>query len=95
MSELMKTLDVLAAQAQQIAVVVGAALAVIALAALVYAAKTSFGPVGTALGWLFAYKAGEKPNDVVQGISFGARMLAWAAVVAAVVWFTYQWGFSS
>ena len=73
----------------------GAALAVIALAALVYAAKTAFGPLATLLGWLFAYTR-RKANDIVAGLSFGARMLAWASVVGAVVWIVYQWwGFSS
>ena len=60
-----------------------------------YAAKTAFGPLAAALRWLFAYTPGERPNDIVAGISFGARMLAWAALVGAVVWFVYQWGFSS
>ena len=96
MPEFMKTLDGVVAQAQEIAWILGAALAVIALAALVYAAKTAFGPLATLLGWLFAYTPGERPNDIVAGLSFGARMLAWASVVGAVVWIVYQWwGFSS
>jgi hypothetical protein len=74
--------------------IVAAALAVIALAAAVYAIKTAFGPLGVVLQWLFAYAPGE-PNEAVAGISFGVRMLVWAAVVAAVVWFTYQWRFPS
>ena len=72
--------------------IVAAALAVIALAAVVYAIKTAFGPLGVVLKWLFAYAPG---NEAVAGISYGARMLVWAAVVAAVVWFIYQWSFSS
>jgi len=95
MSELLKALEGIAAQAQEIALVVGAALAVIALAAFVYAAKTAFGPLATALRWLFAYTPGEKPNDAVAGISFAARMLAWSALVAVLVWIVYQLGFSS
>ena len=95
MPEFMKTLDGVVAQAQEIALVVGAALAVVALAAFVYAAKTAFGPLATVLQWLFAYTPGERPNDVVAGLSFGARMLAWAALVAAVAWLVYQWRISS
>jgi len=71
-----------------IALIVAAAVAVIALAAAVYAIKTAFGPLGVVLKWLFAYAPG---NEAVAGISYGARMLAWAAVVAAVVWLLYQW----
>ena len=95
MSEIIKTLDGVVAQVEEIALVIGAALAVIALAAVVYAAKTAFGPVAAALRWLFAYRPGERPNDIVLGISFGARMLAWAALVGIVVWFVYQWRFAS
>ena len=94
MPDFMQNLEGLASRAEQIGLVVGAALTVIALAALVYTAKTAFGPLGTALRWLFAY-SGERPNEVVAGLSFGARMLAWAAVVAAAVSIIYQWGFSS
>jgi hypothetical protein len=68
--------------------IVAAALAVIALAAVVYALKTAFGPLAVVLKWLFAYAPG---NEAIAGISYGARMLVWAAVVAAVVWFLYQW----
>jgi hypothetical protein len=74
--------------------IVVAALAVIALAAAVYAIKTAFGPCGVVLQWLFAYAPGER-NEAVAGISFGARMLVWSALVAVVVWFIYQWRFSS
>ena len=95
MPEFIKTLDGLAAQAQEIALIVGAALAVVALAAFVYAAKTALGPLATALRWLFAYTPGESPNDVVAGVSVAARMLAWAALVAAVAWFVYQWRLST
>jgi hypothetical protein len=85
----------LAARAQEFALIVGAALAVIALAATVYATKTAFGPLAAVLQWMFAHKPGERPNDAVAGISFGARMLVWSALVGAAVWFLYQWRFSS
>jgi hypothetical protein len=88
-------LNGLAARAQEFALIVGAALAIVALAAAAYAAKTAFGPLAAVLQWLFAYAPGERPNDVVAGISFAARMLAWSALVGAVVWFIYQWRFSS
>jgi hypothetical protein len=86
-------LNELVARAQEFALIVGAALAVIALAATVYAAKTAFGPLAAVLQWMFAYAPGERPSDVVAGISFGARMLAWSALVSAVVWFVYKWRF--
>ena len=74
-----------------IALIVAAAAAVIALAAAVYALKAAFGPLGVVLKWLFAYAPG---NEAIAGISYGARMLVWAAVVAAVVWLLYQWSSS-
>jgi len=95
MSEIINGLDGVARRAQEIALIVGAALAVIALAAAVYAVKTAFGPLAAVLQWLFAYAPGERPSEAVAGISFAARMLAWSALVGAVVWFIYQWGFSS
>jgi hypothetical protein len=88
-------LNGLVARAQEFALIVGTALAVIALAATVYAAKTAFGPLAAVMQWMFAYAPGERPSDVVAGISFGARMLAWSALVGAVVWLVYQWRFSS
>ncbi len=95
MSELINTLEGVMAQAREIALVVVAVLAVIALAALVYAVKTALGPLAAVLRWLFAYTPGERPNDIVAGLIFGARMLAWAALVAVVVWIVYQWEFGT
>lgn len=60
----------------------------IGAAALVYTAKTTFSPVAAVLKWMFAYKSGER-NDLVDGVSFGARMLAWAAIVGLVVSMVY------
>jgi hypothetical protein len=95
MSDLIKVLNALAAHWDDIALAGGAVLGLVALAAAVYVLKTAFAPFAAVLRWLFACRPGERPNDVVAGISLGARMLVWAAAVAAVVWFLYQWRVSS
>jgi hypothetical protein len=95
MQDVLTNLNGLAAGVERFAVIVGILLAVIALAAAAYAVKAVFGPLMTALQWLFAYAPGERPNDVVAGISFAARMLAWSAVVAVAVWVVYKWRISS
>ena len=71
MSELINTLEGVMAQAREIALVVVAVLAVIALAGIVYAVKTALGPLAAVLRWLFAYTPGERPNDIVAGLIFG------------------------
>jgi hypothetical protein len=67
--------------------VAGIALALITLACIVYVAKTAAEPFLVVLKWMFAHTPGERPNDIVAGISFGGRILVWAMLVALVVWF--------
>ncbi len=91
MSELLSGLQNALPYLQGAAWVIGVALALIAAAAAVYTVKTAFGPLLVILRWMFAHTPGEKPNDIVAGISFGGRMLAWAALVGLLVWLLIQW----
>ena len=76
-------------QAKVIVLVAPVALGIIALAGSVYLTKTAFGPFIKVVQWLFAYTPGERPSDLVSGISYGGRMLAWASLVALAVWFFF------
>jgi hypothetical protein len=62
------------------------ALLLCALAAMVYVTKTATSPFMKVLQWLFAYTPGEVPSPVVQGLSHGARILAWGSMVALVAY---------
>lgn len=76
--------------AKTIAVAAGVLLALGALALVMYVSKTAFGPFVKVVCWMFSYTPGTKPNDIVAGISFGGRMLAWASLIALVVWFIFH-----
>jgi hypothetical protein len=52
----------------------------------VYTVRTAAGPSLAVVQWMFAYTPGERPGDIVAGMSFGARMLAWASPVGLAVW---------
>jgi hypothetical protein len=94
-SDIISVLENIGPYLKTIALVIGVAIGLIGAAATVYMAKTTFGPLLVVLQWMFAYKPGERPNDIVAGISFGARMLVWAALISLVVWFLFQWRASS
>jgi hypothetical protein len=64
-------------------------LGVFAIAAFVNAAKTASGPVVRVIQWMVGHTPGQKPSDIVAGISFGARILVWAAVISSVIWFFF------
>ena len=59
---------------------------VIALAAVVYILRAASWPLLKAVQWMFAYAPGGRPGDVIAGISYGARMLAWAGVIGLLIW---------
>ena len=69
-----------------IAWAIGLALGLIAAAAAVYVVRTSVGPLLRVAQWMFAYTPGERPGELVAGISFGARILAWAGLIGVAVW---------
>ena len=87
--ELLNGLESLWPQAKVSVLVAAVALGIVALAGSVYVTKTAFGPFIMAVQWLFAYTPGERPSDLVSGISYGGRMLAWASLVALAVWFFF------
>jgi hypothetical protein len=70
-----------------IAWVIGLTLGLIAAAAGMYVVRTAVGPLLRVLQWMFAYKQGERPGELVSGIIFGARMRAWAGLIGMGVWF--------
>jgi hypothetical protein len=87
-SEFLDGLEAIWPQLKIAGLVVVAAIALIALAAAVYTVKAAGGPVLAVARWMFA--CGSEPNDIVSGISFGARMLVWAALVGVAFWFLFQ-----
>jgi hypothetical protein len=87
MSDLLKFIENIGPYLQTVLWVAGLTLFFIAAAATVYIAKTTFGPVLVIVRWMFDYRPGERPNDIVAGLSIGARMLAWAAIIGLVTWF--------
>jgi hypothetical protein len=70
-----------------IAWAIGLTLGAIALAAAMYVLKTGLEPLWRVLVWLFGHTPGERPGQMVAGIIFGARMLAWAGLTGLAVWF--------
>jgi hypothetical protein len=52
-----------------------------------YVLKTGLEPLWRVLVWLFGHTPGERPGQMVAGIIFGARMLAWAGLTGLAVWF--------
>ncbi len=87
MSELLSGLENLLPHLKTLVLVVGVALALIAAAAATYVLRAVFGPLWRVVQWMFAYTPGTKPGEIVAGIAFGARMLAWAGVIGVVVGF--------
>jgi multisubunit Na+/H+ antiporter MnhB subunit len=69
-----------------IACAIGVALLLIALAAAMYVLRAALGPMWQVLLWLFGHTPGERPGELVAGIVFGARMLAWAGLIGVTVW---------
>jgi hypothetical protein len=69
------------------ALVIGA---LVAFAALVYIVRTATSPFVKTIEWMFAYTPGEKSNEVVSGVSAGARMLLWAGVVGIITWWFFK-----
>jgi hypothetical protein len=39
---------------------------------------------------MFAYTPGERSSEIVAGISYGARVLAWAGIIALLIWFLFH-----
>jgi hypothetical protein len=73
-------------------VLIGLLLAIITIAALTYVLKSGFGPFLVVLQWTVGHTAGEQPGEVVQGISYGARMLFWAGIIGLVGWAIFHRG---
>lgn len=72
------------------AMVSGAALALLAIAALMYILQTTCRPVLVVMQWLIGHKPGEKPGEFACGISYGVRMLVWASLISLVVWLVFH-----
>lgn len=72
------------------AVVIGIVSVLIAAASITYIAQTSCRPLFVVLQWMVAYTPGEKPGEIIQGISIGARMLVWSVLIGLVVWFLFH-----
>lgn len=70
-----------------VAWVIGLTLGLIAAAAGMYVVRTVVGPLWRVFQWMFAYKQGERPGQLVAGIIYGVRMLAWAGAIGMAVWF--------
>jgi hypothetical protein len=58
----------------------------VALAVVVFLAKTLLGPLWRA-GQFLAGHDPKNPGEIAQGITHGLRLLAWGAVVAGVWYF--------
>jgi hypothetical protein len=87
MSELLSNFGDAVPYLKAIALVIGLALGLIAAAAAMYVLRTALGPLGRVAQWMFAHTPGERPSQMVAGISFGGRMLAWAGLIGIAVWF--------
>jgi hypothetical protein len=70
-----------------IALVIALTLGLIAAAAGMYVVRTTAGPLWRVAQWMFAHTQGERPGELVAGIIFGARMLAWSGLIGVAVWF--------
>lgn len=71
-------------------VLIGTLLVVTTIAILTYVVKTAFRPLLVVMQWTVGHTPGEPAGEVMQGISFGARMLFWAGVIGLVVWFCFH-----
>jgi hypothetical protein len=61
---------------------------VIVLGVAVYVIRSAGGvvlPVARSVKWLFGL-----PDDVIVGMAHGVRVLIWAVIVAAVLWFFWS-----
>ncbi len=87
MSELLTGLQNMLPYLKLIACVIGVALGLIALAAMMYVLQTALGPLWRFMQWMFGHTPGERPGELVAGIAFGARMLVWAGLIGVMVWF--------
>lgn len=90
MSEILSLIESIGPYLKAFALAIALALGLIAAAAAVYTANTAFGPVLVVVRWMFAHSPGERPNDIVAGISFGGRMLAWALLVGVLIWVLFH-----
>jgi hypothetical protein len=90
MTELLNGLGNVLPYVKLAAVVAGVALVLIAAAALMYVLQSTFRPVFVVTQWLVGYTPGEKPGEIVRGISYGARMLVWAALIGVTVWMVFH-----
>jgi hypothetical protein len=90
MIELLSGLENVVPYAKLAAMVIAATLILIAAAALTYTVQVVCRPLCTVMQWMVAYTPGEKPGEVIQGISMGARMLVWAALIGLVVWIVFH-----
>ncbi len=98
MVELLKWAEMIGPYLETVIWAVGALAALLAAALVAYVLKTGFAPLMSALRglllfgrWLFAYRPGTIPPEVVNGLSFGGRMVAWAALVGLAFWFLFHW----
>lgn len=76
--------------AKLLAFVCGGALVFIALAAFAYTMQTTFRPWLVAMQWLIGHTPGEKPSDIVRGISQGIRLLVWSMLIGVTVFLLFH-----
>jgi hypothetical protein len=88
MLDLLNGFDNILPHLKTLALLVALVLGVIAAAAAVYIVQALCAPTLRLVQWLFAYEpSADRQNDVVAGISFGGRILAWSGLIAVVVYF--------
>jgi len=90
MSELLDSLQDILPYMKLAVWAMGAVLALIALAALTYIVRTTYGPLAGVMQWLVGYTPGEEPGEIARGISHGARMMVWAALIGLLGWFLFH-----
>lgn len=59
-----------------------------AIAAITFVLRVSCGPMLRLVQWMFGYTPGQEPSEVVAGIAYGARILAWSGLMFAI-WFFF------
>ena len=90
MSELLNSLENVVPYVKLAALVSGAALVFIAIAALTFTLQSTCRPVLVLMQWMVGHTPGDKPGEIVRGISYGARMLVWASLISFMVWIVFH-----
>lgn len=86
MTELLNGFSDVLPHLKTIALAAGVVLGLIAAAATVYILRTAFGPLWLVILWMIGHTPGKPPGELVAGIVYGARILAWSGVIGVAVW---------